>query len=70
MNLEEYIYDERVVSTPTSNPHVSNAAPQSLIPIWNIMRQITSGVTFIHRNEEIHRDLKPKNSIILGSKFC
>jgi serine/threonine protein kinase len=30
-------------------------------PIWNIMKQIASGLAFIHRKKEIHRDLKPKN---------
>lgn len=31
--------------------------------IWIIMRDIASGVSYIHQNHEIHRDLNPKNSI-------
>lgn len=30
--------------------------------VWVIMRQIASGVKYIHEGGEIHRDLKPKNS--------
>lgn len=29
--------------------------------IWNIMKQIASGLKFIHANGEAHRDLKPSN---------
>jgi len=40
-------------------------------PVWwrttenmRVMLQIASGVAFIHKNNYIHRDLKPKNSIM------
>jgi hypothetical protein len=29
---------------------------------WDILKQIAGGISFIHRQEEIHRDLKPRNS--------
>lgn len=33
--------------------------------IWNIVMQIANGLTFIHTHKEVHRDLKPRNSITL-----
>jgi serine/threonine protein kinase len=35
-----------------------------LSEIWIIMSQIAHGVAFIHRQKEVHRDLKPRNGII------
>jgi serine/threonine protein kinase len=37
----------------------------SLIPIaelWDIMKDVTNGLTFIHSKGQVHRDLKPRNS--------
>lgn len=31
--------------------------------IWGIMQDIANGVSFIHSQKMIHRDLKPRNSI-------
>jgi serine/threonine protein kinase len=31
--------------------------------IRGIMKDVTSGLAFIHSHREVHRDLKPKNSI-------
>lgn len=31
--------------------------------IWIIMHQIACGVAYIHSQKEVHRDLKPRNSI-------
>jgi len=31
------------------------------VHIWNIMKQIASGLKFIHEHGEAHRDLKPSN---------
>lgn len=33
-----------------------------LAQIRDIMKDVTSGVAFIHSHKEVHRDLKPKNS--------
>src|SRR5271169_4827862 len=38
------------------------------LEIWDIMLQITNGVAFIHGLDEVHRDLKPKNSIFSDIK--
>jgi serine/threonine protein kinase len=29
--------------------------------IWDIMKQVTNGLVFMHSNDEVHRDLKPRN---------
>jgi serine/threonine protein kinase len=36
------------------------------VQVWNIMVQITSGITFIHGKGEVHRDLKPQNGTSLS----
>jgi serine/threonine protein kinase len=48
--------------------------------VWDIMRQISSGVAFMHHHNHIHRDIKPENStqplsmlvdsIILQTRFA
>src|SRR5271170_2552875 len=30
--------------------------------IWDVMKDLTDGVTFIHSHGQVHRDLKPRNS--------
>jgi serine/threonine protein kinase len=37
--------------------------------VLTAMNQITQGLLFIHRNHEVHRDLKPRNGITLDSFF-
>jgi serine/threonine protein kinase len=65
MNLEDYIYGNspKQESLPRFVKTASSLVKSS--QIWNIMRQITSGIAFIHSHEEVHRDLKPRNSISL-----
>lgn len=61
MNLEDYLKREQV---STSN----NRLP--IFSIWTIMKDIASGLSFIHSSNEVHRDLKPPNGktrFILGS---
>ena len=37
--------------------------------ISSIMKDVASGLAFIHSHREVHRDLKPKNSISIGVAF-
>lgn len=54
-DLEEYIKSIWIVSRAD---HYSKETG-----IWNVMRQIASGLQFVHGNREVHRDLKPRNGI-------
>lgn len=36
--------------------------------IWDIMEDITKGVSFLHQNNMIHRDLKPSNGNFLTTQ--
>jgi len=46
-NLEDYIQTSKV----------------DIVRIWGIMSDISEGAAFIHSQSEVHRDLKPRNSI-------
>jgi serine/threonine protein kinase len=53
VSLEEYIksiWCAALVDGPPKETH-----------IWDVMAQIADGLSFIHKNKEIHRDLKPNN---------
>ena len=57
LDLKQYIQGARIVGL------VHEDAQLKELQICNIMRQISLGVGFIHAQGEIHRDLKPHNSI-------
>ena len=61
MNLSDYIY-------PPNNPSellpyfIRDAPPPLKVwQIWNVMKQIASGVHAMHNLNLTHRDLKPAN---------
>jgi hypothetical protein len=56
-NLEQYQY------TRQHRPVMSDQA--AILETWSIMMQIAAGVTYMHLLKEVHRDLKPRNSIYL-----
>jgi serine/threonine protein kinase len=69
INLDMYI---EFICKPSSRPDLPGHLPITgnanafLYPdqmaIIDILRDITNGVVFIHDHQEIHRDLKPRNS--------
>lgn len=52
-NLDKFMRDHRP----------SSSSPIQIPLVWNIMVQITSGLAFIHEHGEVHRDIKPRNSM-------
>jgi serine/threonine protein kinase len=66
LNLEDYIYRDPDLPIQSSVPRFVKAAPSDVkvLQIWNIMKEITGGVDFIHDKNEVHRDLKPSNSTV------
>ena len=74
-NLEKYIMTR--LWEPTESEQRTKLEAKVIID-WKfrinqirvIMRDITNGTVFIHSHEEIHRDLKPKNSTSDQSLFC
>ena len=32
--------------------------------VWQIMKQISCGIAFMHQHKQVHRDLKPANSTL------
>lgn len=61
MDLNRYIYHVQ----PERNLEFQNSLPirTDVNEIWKIMKDISSGLTFIHDHMETHRDIKPQNSI-------
>lgn len=62
-NLNAYIYPSVIPGLSVTRPDFVNALIRSIRnnEIWNIMKQIASGVDFIHQHKQVHRDLKPAN---------
>lgn len=63
LSLQGYLYPDPTEYTAIGLPPLLRDLPSASVPdhIWNIMRQIASGLKFIHAHSEAHRDLKPSN---------
>jgi serine/threonine protein kinase len=62
MNLSDYIQSTAPADPSKSLPRcVKGGGTNSLVQIWTVMSQIASGVEYIHREHQIHRDIKAGN---------
>ena len=66
LSLHAYLYPRELESAGLGLPPFLKDLPPSsaVIHIWNIMRQIASGLKFIHEHSVAHRDLKPSNGML------
>jgi serine/threonine protein kinase len=65
MNLEKHIKQEWPIIVRGKRPYFTKTVtPENRRDdIARIMKDISSGLVFIHSQDEIHRDLKPRNGI-------
>ena len=63
LNLDTYIHRTDTPNPSESIPYFIRDASADLkaSQIWNIMREITAGIEFIHGQNMVHRDVKPAN---------
>jgi len=66
LNLENYIERKWTPIIEKTVPYFTGDQPSRMrtAQVWDIMKDVASGVAFIHLNKEIHRDLKSRNSTI------
>jgi serine/threonine protein kinase len=62
-NLNDFIRGcpQDIFTSPTYWNFPKEQDPLACFSLWEIIRQITKGLEFIHSQGEIHRDLKPQN---------
>jgi len=67
MNLAHFIEGKWNVDPVTKLPRLTDNMSYSVKvgQIWDVVEGITCGLTFIHSEMEIHRDLKPRNGTSL-----
>jgi serine/threonine protein kinase len=56
LNLDQY--NKSIRTTILVHPSTSTVRT---VEIWSIIAQVADGLAFIHKQREIHRDLKPQN---------
>jgi len=61
LNLEEYIHEFEFKLSSTSQ-ELPSLLPLDTKSLMLIMRDVSRGLAFIHENDEVHRDIKPRNS--------
>ena len=59
-DLKEY-FQRREKPDRTRVPKDYVPTEYGAVEIWDIMRQIADDIAFIHSDQEVHRDIKPRN---------
>jgi serine/threonine protein kinase len=70
-SLHYYIHGERFDLAVADNTFIRRDAPilNQMLNVWIIMLHISEGVEYIRLNKQVHRDLKPQNSMSLPSQL-
>jgi serine/threonine protein kinase len=65
LSLDHYIYQQWTPAMIEVVPYFTAELPSRfrVSQIWNVMEDITRGVAFLHLQNHVHRDIKPRNSI-------
>ena len=66
MTLHDFIHQQNPPVPSESIPYLTRDN-SSVLQIWTVMSQIASGVEYIHRQRQVHRDIKPGNGDSLFS---
>src|SRR5271170_4392011 len=63
LNLETFIYSESFPGFEKEFGYDSRSSKETRYQtMWPIMLDIVHGLQFIHHHDQVHRDLKPRNS--------
>lgn len=67
LDLNRYIYRQWTSVVEKKLPFFTMDRParMKMWQIWDIMHDILNGLCFIHSHDQVHRDIKPRNSNIL-----
>jgi len=63
MSLDDFMHPKTPPDPSKSHlpSFVKSGGKDLLLQIWTVMGQIASGVEYVHRERQIHRDIKPGN---------
>jgi len=61
-NLDEYMKHPATSLVGSISLNNTTLSMQRAKWIWDIMKDITCGLAFIHSEGKVHRDIKPRNS--------
>jgi len=69
MNLDDFIKGSYIAALGNQyfDPTSAGGEGPECLNLWNIMRDITRGLEYIHGLREVHRDLKPQNGTSISS---